>query len=89
MHMPTSVVNCFKQVLHPSVVIAHGHDIIGVSEVGHTDVGSNVNPWVTLRGSTKNPIDNIIDESRESSHPRPTLELISIQSTLNFDLVDS
>ncbi len=29
----------------------------------HMDVGFNLNSWVNLQGLTKNPVDNIIDES--------------------------
>ncbi len=42
------VVSSFKQALHLSVAIAEDHDVVGIDEVGHMDVGSNLSPWVIL-----------------------------------------
>ncbi len=48
-------VNCFKQILYSPVVIALGHDIDGISEVGYMGVGSILNPGAILQGFTRNP----------------------------------
>ncbi len=37
-------------------------------------VGSSLEPWVTLQGLTKNPVDNVIEEGRGDCR---TLELAS------------
>ncbi len=39
------VVNSFKQALH---LTAEDHDVSGIGEVGHKDVGSNLNSLVIL-----------------------------------------
>ncbi len=32
------------------VVVAQEHDIACISEIGHMEVGSNLNSWVILQG---------------------------------------
>ncbi len=42
--MPTAggvAINSFKQTLHLPEAVAQDHNVVGLSEVGHTDVGSN------------------------------------------------
>ncbi len=41
-------INSFKQVLHLAVAAAEYYDGVGIGEVGHMDVSSNLNPWVVL-----------------------------------------
>ncbi len=41
-------INSFQQSLHLPVATAEYNDVIGMDEVGHMDVGYNLNPWVTL-----------------------------------------
>ncbi len=38
----------FKQALHLAVSAAEYNHVVGIGEVGHMDVGSNLNPWVIL-----------------------------------------
>ncbi len=42
------VINSFKQVLYLSIANTHGHNVVGIGEVGLMDLGSNLNPWVIL-----------------------------------------
>ncbi len=41
-------INSFKQALYLAVATAQDYANVGIDEVGHTNVGSNVNPWITL-----------------------------------------
>ncbi len=41
-------INSFKQALPLAVATAEYFDVVGIGEVGHMDVGSNLNPWVIL-----------------------------------------
>ncbi len=41
-------INSFKQTLHRVVAAAEDYDVVGIGEVGHMDVSSNLNPWVIL-----------------------------------------
>ncbi len=38
----------FKRALHLAVAAAEDYDVVGIGEVGHMDVSSNLNPWVIL-----------------------------------------
>ncbi len=57
-------VNSFKHSLYHRVPAAQDHGVVGTGEIGHMDVGSNLNPWVTLQGLVKNPVGNVIEEGR-------------------------
>ncbi len=57
-------VNSFKQVLHLPVTAAQDYDTVGIDEVGHMAVGSNLNPWAALQDLTKNLVDTTIEEGR-------------------------
>ncbi len=57
MCMPTAAINSIKQALHRAVAAAEYRDVVGIGEVGHMDVGSNLNPWVILYSLAKNPVD--------------------------------
>ncbi len=48
----------------PVAAAAEVHDAVGIGEVGHMDVGSNLNPSVALQSLTKNPVDNMVEEGR-------------------------
>ncbi len=41
-------INSFKQAVLLAVATAEYYDAVGVGEVGHMGVGSNLNPWVML-----------------------------------------
>ncbi len=41
-------INSIKQALHFAVAAAGYYDVVGIGEVGHMDVSSNLNPWVML-----------------------------------------
>ncbi len=56
--------NFLKQALHLPVAITQKHNIVGVSEVRNVDARTNLNPWVALQSSTKNPVDNLVEEGR-------------------------
>ncbi len=66
MNIPTSgvAINKFKQALHLAVAAAEFHDFVSIGEVGHTDVGSNVNPWVMLQSLAKNPVGRVESRSQ-------------------------
>ncbi len=49
-------VNTFKQALHLFVAAAQNHNVIGIGEVGHINVGSK-----------PNPLDNLLELDQESS----------------------
>ncbi len=74
------MVNSFKQALHLSVATAEDHDVVSVGEVGHMDVGSNLNPWV---------IPSIMQLKRvgERAHPCRTPERISFSLHLGRRVV--
>ncbi len=74
------VVNCFRQVLHLLVVVAQGHDIVGISKVRNVDVRTILNPWVALQGLTKNPAGNVVEEGRRECSPGMSADI-----TLVFD----
>ncbi len=40
--------NSFTQVLHLAEATAEYYNVVGIDEVGHMDVSSNLNPWVIL-----------------------------------------
>ncbi len=67
--------------LYLPIFVAQEHDIIGLSEAGQMGVGSNLEPWVTLQGLTKNPVDNVIKEGRGHCWT----DILA----LTFDLVDT
>ncbi len=50
-------VSNFKQALQLSLATAQDRDVVGIGEVGHINVGSNLNPWVILQGQAKDPVD--------------------------------
>ncbi len=58
------VVNGFKLALHLPVVATQEDDVVDMSKIGHVGFGSNLNPRITLQDLTKNPIENVIEESR-------------------------
>ncbi len=41
-------VNSFKLASYLSVDTVEYHDVVGIGEVVHVDIGSNLNPWVIL-----------------------------------------
>ncbi len=43
------VVDSFKLALHLEEATAEDHDVVGIDEVGHMKVSSNLNPWVSCR----------------------------------------
>ncbi len=49
------MVNCFKQALCLAIATAEDHDVVGTGELGHMDVGSHLNPWVTLQADLASP----------------------------------
>ncbi len=63
------MVNCFRQVLHLSVVVAQEHDIVGISKARNVDARTNLNAWVALQGFTKNPAGNVVEEGRRECSP--------------------
>ncbi len=63
------VFNCFRQVLHLSVIVAQGHDIVGITKARNVNVRTNLNPWVALQGLTKNPAGNVVEEGRRECSP--------------------
>ncbi len=42
------MINSFKQALHLTVATAEYNGVVGIGEIGHMDVSSNLNPWVIL-----------------------------------------
>ncbi len=49
MRKPIAVaINSLKQALHLAVANAECCDVIGIGEVGHMDVSSNLNVWVII-----------------------------------------
>ncbi len=59
-------INGFKQALHLPVAVAttQEHSIFGISEARCVVVRINIDPWVALQGSTKDPIENVVDGGR-------------------------
>ncbi len=55
------VMNSFKQALHLAVATAEYNDVVGIGEVRHMDVSSNLNTWVILYSLAKNPVDYVIE----------------------------
>ncbi len=41
-------INSFKQALHLAVAAAEYYEIVGIGEIRHMGVSSNLNPWVIL-----------------------------------------
>ncbi len=41
-------INSFKQALQLAVAAAEDYDVVGICEVRHMDLSSNLNPWVIL-----------------------------------------
>ncbi len=41
-------INSVTNVLHLAVAAADYYDVVGIDEVGHLDVSSNLKPWVVL-----------------------------------------
>ncbi len=60
-------INSFKQAVHLAVATAEYYNVVGIGEVGHMDVSSNLNPWVILWSLAKNPVDYVIEEGRAES----------------------
>ncbi len=86
-------INGFKQALNLAVATAEDYDVVGIGEVGHMDVSSNLNPWVILQSLAKNPVDYVIEEGRGESTSlsnagRISKDIESLPLTLTFILVD-
>ncbi len=58
----------FKHALYVHLVIVQEH-VIGINEISYMDVGSNLNPRITLQCMTMNHI--------HGAHPYGSLERIS------------
>ncbi len=64
-----------------------------LGEVGHVDVGSNLNPWVILQSLVKTPVDCVIEGGREKSKSLSNARRISkviesLQLSLTFTLIN-
>ncbi len=86
-------INSIKQALHLAVGAAEYYDVVGIGEVRHMDVSSNLNPWVILQSLAKNPADYVIEEGRgeSTSLSNTGADFKSIESlplALTFILVD-
>ncbi len=68
--------NYFKHALYIHLVIVQEH-VIGINEISYMDVGSNLNPRITLQCLTMNQFDTVIKEGGESVHPYGSLDRIS------------
>ncbi len=51
-------INSIKQALYLAVAAAEYYDVVGIGEVRHMDVSSNLNPWVILQSLAKNSVDD-------------------------------
>ncbi len=51
-------INRFKQALHLTVAAVEYYDVVGIGEVKHMDVSSNL---------AKNPVDYVIEEDKGES----------------------
>ncbi len=71
-------VNSFKLSLYHPVPAAQDHGVVGTGEIGHMDVGPNLNPWVILQGLVKNPVGNVMEEGRGEGTP-----LSNVRANLN------
>ncbi len=60
-------INCFKQALYLAVIAAEYYDVVGIGDVGHMDISSNLNPWVVLQSLAENPVNYVIEEGRGES----------------------
>ncbi len=58
-------INIFKHALH--LAVAAAEYVVGIGEVGHMDVSSNLNPWVIFWSLAKNPVDYVIEDGRGES----------------------